>query len=349
MDQATLLSLICHHIGPYNSSGILKYLENNEWDIEKAYYAKNLSNQYEKFKKIISDLEIQAITIADENYPEQLRSISNPPAVIFCRGNIKLLNNFENSVAIVGTRKITDYGQRTTHQISTELTRNSITIISGLAYGVDALAHKACLDTNGRTIAVLGTGIDDISPRANHKLGLEIINKDGLIISEYPPITHAESFTFPLRNRIISGLSKCLIVSEADIKSGSLITAKLALDQGKDVFAVPGSIYSQMSRGCNYLIANGAHPYLDSQDILEALGINIKSKKKNNSHQDISTANLSDIEVFIINKLKSSQNPLDVDSLLANTQYEPQDIITAITILEINGVIRNSGNGRYAI
>lgn len=343
MDKATILATIASRSDPYNSKAIFEYLKKYDWDERRAF--EDIKNpDHDKIEQIISKSDIKAITFNDHNYPSQLKAINNPPAILFYIGNIDLLN--KPSIAIVGTRKITDYGKRTTDIFTSGLSKAGIVITSGLAFGVDAQAHRSCLDNRGETIAVLGNGIDEFMPRSNQRLAKDIIANKGLIISEYPPMTPGMSFTFPLRNRIIAGLSKALIVTEADIKSGSLITARLALDQGKDVFAVPGSIFNQTSRGCNYLIKNGAHPLTDQEDILEYFGIkDITGTKIIASSKNIFTP----AETHILNKLKNSPDSLDVDSLLANSDYQAQDITVAVSMLEIGGYITNLGNGRYAL
>src|SRR3989344_3588610 len=197
------------------------------------------------------------IKLGGKDYPKLLVQIPDPPQQLYCRGNLELLNS--ECFAVVGTRKLTSYGKEATQKIVIGLVQTGFTIVSGLAMGIDAVAHQTALDTGGKTIAILGGGTDDrsIGPQINFRLAINILKSDGLIISEYPEGFHANEKTFPQRNRIISGLSRGTLVIEADEKSGALITAHCALDQNRDVFAVPGSIFSSKSLGTNTLIEKG--------------------------------------------------------------------------------------------
>lgn len=199
-------------------------------------------------------------------YPDKLKNISDPPKVLFCLGNLELLN--AKSIAIIGSRDYSAYGERATKEFSYNLAKNDICIVSGLAKGIDAFAHKGCLSAGGKTIAVLGNGLDIIYPKENEKLFYRIIENDGLVISEYPLGTKPKKQHFPARNRIISGLSDGVLVIEARKNSGTNITVDFALEQGKDVFVIPGNIYSKTSDGTNFLITEGAIPVLTYKDIL---------------------------------------------------------------------------------
>ncbi|HYU64864.1 MAG TPA: DNA-processing protein DprA, partial [Candidatus Paceibacterota bacterium] len=194
------------------------------------------------------------LTRKDKTYPKLLSQIHQPPKMLYYRGNISLFQT--PCLAVVGTRKLTPYGQEATRFLVHDLIKASCTIVSGLALGIDAAAHTAALEAGGNTIAVLGSGIDDesIYPRTNFNLAHKILNHNGLIVSEYPEGTKAQHFTFPARNRIISGLSRGVVVIEADRESGALITAQFALEQNRDVFAIPGSIFAPRSIGTNSLI-----------------------------------------------------------------------------------------------
>ena len=209
--------------------------------------------------------DIKYITILDENYPTNLKKIYDPPVLLFYKGNIELLKY--KKIAVVGSRTATNYGMNTAFRISKELSKKYV-IISGLARGIDSAAHNGSIYANGKTIAVVGNGLDTIYPKENTNLFKSIL-KNGLIISEYVVGTKPMPSNFPERNRIISGLSSGVIVVEAAKKSGSLITADLALEQGKTVYAVPGNIDSLMSVGTNELIRNGAVPYTGAQDLEE--------------------------------------------------------------------------------
>lgn len=202
-------------------------------------------------------------------YPERLRNIYSPPKQLFCFGNLSLLN-FENNIAVIGSRDYSFYGKRVADDFSFNLAKNDFCIISGLARGIDSFAHMAALDAKGRTIAVLGSGLDNIYPKENMKLAKRIVENGGLIISEYELGTRPLKQHFPARNRIISGLSDGVLVVEARKNSGTNITVDFALEQGKDIFVVPGNIYSNTSDGTNFLIKEGAIPVVSYKNIIEA-------------------------------------------------------------------------------
>ena len=215
---------------------------------------------------------IEEISIKNNKYPNQLKNIYDPPAKLYVLGNRSILN--QRNFAIVGSRKATEYGKKVAMQISKELSENSLNIVSGLAIGIDSYAHLGCLQVKdaGKTIAVLGSGLDVIYPKENRKLAEQIINSGGCIISEYPIGSKIEKNNFPQRNRIISGLSEGILVVEASKKSGALITAEFGIEQGKEVFAVPGDINREQSEGCNLLIKDGANVVTSSQDIIYVIG-----------------------------------------------------------------------------
>jgi len=228
-------------------------------------------------KQIEADFEWQQqdetnhlLTWADSNYPPLLKEIHDPPVVLYAQGDLFSLQ--QPTIAMVGTRKPSVTGGENAYRFAYELSLQGITIVSGLALGIDAKSHEGCIAANGRTIAVMGTGIDRIYPYAHNKLSLKIKEK-GLVITEFPLKSEANSGHFPRRNRIISGLSLSTLVVEAAIKSGSLITARLALEQNRDVLAIPGSIHNPQSRGCHYLLQQGAKLVTSSQEILEDLRI----------------------------------------------------------------------------
>ncbi|MDD4996162.1 MAG: DNA-processing protein DprA [Patescibacteria group bacterium] len=209
------------------------------------------------------------ISLKDKNYPQLLKEIYGPPKQLYCLGKLKSKEKFP--LAVVGTRKISFYGKKTTEYFVNVLVQAGLTIISGLALGIDGLAHQIALENHGRTLAVLGSGLDIIYPPKHKKLAKEIIKSGGALLSEYPPKTRPSKLTFPARNRIVSGLSLGVLVIEAPIKSGALITARFALEQGREVFAVPGGIYNENSQGCNFLIKMGAKPVTKPEEILEIL------------------------------------------------------------------------------
>lgn len=203
-------------------------------------------------------------------YPERLKNIEYPPKQIYCLGNLELLN-YERNIAIIGSRNYSNYGEKVAKTFSYNLAKEGICIISGLAKGIDAFSHMGALNVNGKTIAVLGSGLDNIYPKENEQLFKDIINNNGLVISEYPLGTKPEKHNFPARNRIISGLSDAVLVVEAKRNSGTNITVDFALEQGKDIFVIPGNIYSRTSDGTNFLIKEGAIPVTDYKEIIESL------------------------------------------------------------------------------
>lgn len=216
-------------------------------------------------------MEIKEIYINSGDYPERLRNIYDPPKKLYVLGNFKILK--EKAIAIVGSRKATEYGKKVAFQISQELTKENINVVSGLAIGIDTYAHLGAISIQNQasTIAVLGSGIDEMYPKENTELARKIIQTGGCIVSEYPLGTKPKKINFPQRNRIISGLSEGVVVVEASEKSGSLITAEFGIEQGKEIFAVPGNIDNPLSKGTNQLIMDGARMVLSSKEILEEI------------------------------------------------------------------------------
>lgn len=255
-------------LGPIKLKALIDYFKDPKlaWEAQSKAIRKNIDP--ESYADSIKKDGISWMTIYDKNYPALLKEIYNPPVILYYRGEIK--KEDQQAIAIVGTRKITDYGKTVTRQFSSDLVKVKLTIVSGLASGVDTQAHLAALDAQGRTIAVLGGGLNKIYPHENKGLAERII-KQGAVISEFLPNDDPKPGNFPARNRIISGLSLAVLVTEAAEKSGSLITAKLALEQGRDVFAVPGPITSELSKGPIDLIRFGAIPVTNTQEILEEL------------------------------------------------------------------------------
>ncbi|OGZ67055.1 MAG: DNA protecting protein DprA [Candidatus Staskawiczbacteria bacterium RIFCSPHIGHO2_02_FULL_34_9] len=285
-------------------------------------------------------MEIQEITIDDKQYPESLKNIKNPPKVLYYRGSF--IKEEEKLFAIVGTRIPSDYGKEVTLKISSELAESGVTIISGMAPGIDTIAHKAVVEKGMRTIAVLGTGLDEesIYPKDNIGLSREIIENGGCLISELPAGTRGSKFTFPKRNRIVSGLSSGVLVVEAKEKSGSLITAKYAKEQEKNLFAIPGSIFSSNSKGTNSLIKEGAKIVTSTNDILETLDISDVELKGNLLIEDAD-------EKLIINQLK--EESLDINKIIEKTGLSPSAVATKLALMEISGTIRNLGGNTYAL
>jgi DNA processing protein len=285
------------------------------------------------------DYPIVEIKNTSKHFPKLLKHIHQPPKQLYCRGNVGLLNS--NCFAVVGTRKITPYGKEVVQKIVPGLVKD-FTIVSGMALGVDAVAHRAALDARGKTIAVLGSGIANkaLYPKENVKLAKDILLSGGLIVSEYEPETKARPEFFPHRNRIISGLSKGTLIAEADIKSGTLITARLTMEQNRDVFAVPGNIFSSRTAGPHMLIKHGAKLVTSAEDILEEYDQLPLEKKCR-----LSTANPT--EALILDILATS--PCSADMLIEQTGKETSEILATLSMMELAGLINQNDNGLYRV
>lgn len=285
--------------------------------------------------------KIQSISINDPSYPRLLREIAQPPETLWYQG--ALLENEGDCFGVVGTRKPTYYGEEVTPKIVEDLAFAGLTIVSGLATGIDTLAHEAALKGGGRTIAVLGSGADDESffPKENLGLMHRIIEAGGLILSEFPPGTPARKEHFPQRNRIISGISRGVLVIEAPTRSGSLITTRYALEQNREVFAVPGPITSPYSWGPNFLILQGAHPVLKAENILDELGIKQPSLIKPTTRDSGKTDSDDPILAYL------STHPIPVDELVRKSGQPAHIVNTRLTALEIEKRVKNVGGGRY--
>ena len=271
------------------------------------------------------------ITIYDDNYPEELLLIENSPKVLYTKG--KPLDMNLPTIGIVGARKCTDYGNWACKKLVGELTDLGITVISGLAAGIDGIAHKTALSKNGYSIGVLGNGLDIVYPRSNQRLYEEMF-VNGTVISEYPIGTAAANWNFPRRNRIISGLSLGVVVIEAKEKSGSLITASYAAEQGKEIFALPGNINSIYSVGTNRLIRDGAIPLLDIDDIL----INVSKLKDYAAEQDDKgVIELEGMEKEVLELY--NRGYITVDSIVEQSKLDVVEVSITMTILELKGII----------
>lgn len=231
--------------------------------------------QYQDFKtcentiKRAEQLGVRILDLQDELYPHKLRHTASPPLFLYCRGNMDLFGA-EHAIGVVGSRQMSRYGQKVIQSFVPQWVARQSIIVSGMAFGVDSCAHEACLNANGKTIAVQAQGVDRGYPRTNQKYFDDILNQDGLVVSEFltmPKNVPNEKYLFPRRNRIISGLSDVVVVIEANQKSGALITARYALEQGRDVFAVPGDIFSPLSQGCHNLIKEGAQPLMEANQL----------------------------------------------------------------------------------
>ena len=283
--------------------------------------------------------QIHTIVFDEEAYPPLLREIPDPPVILYIRGELRPRD--QNGIAIVGSRKFTPYGKQVSYDLARDLTRAGLTINSGLALGIDAIAHQTVLEHSGRTIAVLASGVDSIYPANNRMLAEKIIAGQGAVISELPLGTPPLKHHFPTRNRIIAGLSLGTIVVEAAVESGALITAAHALEQNRQVFAVPGSIYSPASAGPNNLIKMGAKAVTTANDVLEELNLN-----------DLVAETLqaevlgdNDEEQKILQSL--SRQPRHFDEIAKLTGLPSPTIAAQLTIMEMKGKVRNLGANQY--
>ena len=280
---------------------------------------------------------IKEINIDDGRYPEHLRSIKRPPKKLFCIGNTSLLSM--PGIAVVGTRRCTAYGRWASYEIGKTVAECGVTVVSGMAEGIDTRAHLGCLDAGGNTIAVLGTGIDVCYPKSNRDLYGRIA-RYGLIVSEYAPGDKTGAWAFPERNRIISGLSKSVVVVEGALKSGSMITADLALEQNRDVFAVPGNIDSANSIGVNRLIRDGAVPITSIEEVAEILGIGFS--KKFQARIDSCTDEEANVMKIIL-----AFPGIDIEKIAYKTGGETYIVRSLVNALEAKGYLRKEGNDLY--
>lgn len=287
----------------------------------------------------INPTKINSISPLKHNYLKSIATIAHCPKRLYFKG--KLPENRIPSVAIVGTRKPTSYGKEVTYQIANKLARRGMVIVSGLAIGVDAIAHQAAIDAGGTTIAVLGNGIDFIFPSTNQLLAKNIINNNGAIISEYEPDVEARGFRFLERNRIVSGLSDAVIITEAAIRSGTMSTAAHALEQGREVFVVPGNITSPLSAGCNRLIKQGAHPITCIDDILEIIAPELLAA------QITMPLGSTPLESKIIKLIQSGVR--DGEELQIRTNANISEFSQTITLMEISGTIRALGGNKWTL
>lgn len=290
----------------------------------------------DKYLQSILDCGVFVTSVFDDDYPPLLKQIYAPPTILFYKGDLSFAKL--RTIAIVGSRKMTGYGKLATTTITEELCRSGLTIISGLARGVDTVAHQTAVLQNCPTIAVLGGGVNKIFPPENEQLASKIIQK-GAIISEFPPDSPHLPANFPSRNRIIAGISQGTVITEADIDSGSLITAQMTIDENRPVFAVPGPITSQMSTGCHLLIRNGATLTTSANDIFESLGLGSISQA---SPPDSSRLNATEKQV-----LEMLQSETLIDDLSRQLTLPISQVSAVLVKLEIGGFVTNLGNGNF--
>lgn len=326
--------------------------ESSKDDLEDVL-GDQLTERFYNFKKKFSiedyvrqmdSKKVSFVTLVEKEYPELLQQIERPPFIVYIRGQY-WFNNFQNehTIAVVGSRKVTSYGKEVTESITSQLVGSGFIIVSGLALGVDAIAHKTAIENSGKTIAVLGCGVDCCYPRENQNLYNEIIEKGGAIISEFPLAQQPNVGTFPSRNRIVSGLSLGVVVTEGAEDSGSLITADYAFKQQRKVFAVPGPITSGLSKGPLQLIQKGAKMITSGKDVLQELAINSKQLTVQKEAIKGDTAQ----EQMILDLLMNES--LSFDDIVRRSKLNSPEVGTLLSLMEIKGYIRSSNEGNYSL
>lgn len=352
-------------------------------NITKADIDRLCDKSLEKAEEIYRKTDAVGGHIIDfdsELYPERLKRIATPPYVLYVRGNLEVIKN-TITVGVVGTREYSLYGEKVTKDICSELAENGLCIVSGMARGIDTISATAALKAGGKTVAVLGCGVDIVYPPENGKL-MDLIIKNGAVVSEYPPMSQPYPSHFPERNRIIAGLSDCLLVTEAPAKSGSLITARYAYEMGRHIFSVPGSVYKINCVGTNNLIKAGAIPVTMTKDIFDVYAIELKNiekpqkpefididypvrkeekqegkdifspdlrkPKKKKSVDDEEFSSLSADEKVILKEIiKSGQ--LSVDEIIRATKMDAQSVNSKLPLMEIMGIIKKLPGNLYTV
>lgn len=356
--EAFIRLALIHGVGPKLMAGLINHFESATHTLNatlsqlgqvprvgpKLAASIREGSQSDLYDKVLShcrDANIDVVLIGDRNYPRLLSEISDPPVLLFTKGGFCPTDQL--SIAMVGTRHCTHYGQTMAKRLAQTLSKYGLTVVSGLARGIDGICHRATLESGGRTIAVLGGSLTSIYPPEHESLANEI-TKQGVLISETHPFAKPKAGVFPQRNRIISGLCLGVIVIEAAEKSGSLITARHAGDQGRDLFAVPGPATSRMSRGCNALIRDGAILIQDAEDVIEHLGPLVEQA-------DLGTGTvvhhpaelqLNEIEQAVLQAIEAT--PTDIDQIIVRSQLPVPRVLSTLSVLEMRGLItRPSG------
>lgn len=316
---------------------------------------KDLCEAEKEFLKL-SDYGVYTLTIDQPDYPEVLKHIYDPPTLLYCKGKFVNMNKYL-CLAVVGTRKATAYGKSCSHNLAKSLASQGAVIISGMALGIDSKAHEGALDAGAPTVAVVGCGLDIVYPPSNANL-MEKIIKTGMVISEYPLHSTPERYHFPERNRIISGISQGTIVVEADVKSGSLITANMANEQGRDIFAVPGNINSVCSKGTNALIKDGAKLVLCADDIIDEFNHSYPERIYNMMHREepifsekretyTPQTDISNPEDKILEIIKGG--PANADKICEISRLDIGSVNSALLLMELKGTVIKSAGGYYEL
>lgn len=310
---------------------------------EKIFFEKQTIDPDAEWEKL-EKAGIRIIEFTNPSYPQLLKEIHNPPYLIYTRG--KLVFDQIPAIAIVGSRKFSSYGEQLASTFARDLAKAGFAIVSGLALGIDAISHRGALEARGKTIAVLGSGIDDesIYPRANYNLAQEIIADGGLVMSDYPPGTPPTRMTFPARNRIIVGLALGTLVIEAGEKSGALITARMAMESNREVFAIPGSIFSPTSIGTNNLIKSGAKMVTCVQDILEEFNLTQSLGEAKQTMLKLPDSKEEEILLKVLCDV-----PLHIDNIAKQSNLTLPTISATLTMMEIKGWVKNLGGQNYIL
>lgn len=344
-------------VGPIKFESLIKHFGSakDAWEARssdlKSLLGEKLSAKFEDFRKTFNieqyekellGKKISFVCVSEKEYPQRLKKIKNPPIILFVKGSINF-NIEQKFLAIVGTRRITSYGESVTDLFATSLASNGIVIVSGLAIGVDAQAHKSAIEIGGKTVAVLGNGVDMCYPRENQKLYDQILDDNGAVISEFPPGEPPSVGSFPSRNRIVAGLSDGVLVTEGASDSGSLITANFGLEFGRRVFAVPGPITSSLSAAPLRLIEKGAKLVITPDDI-------IKEFKMQNSKVRIASQNLKGLsseEKKIVELIENE--PLNFDEIVRRLKIDPSKAGTILSFMEIKGIVKTADGGNFSL
>ncbi|MDJ0837353.1 MAG: DNA-processing protein DprA [Acidobacteriota bacterium] len=346
--EYSLLAAVCGEIGPFKlnrryQKARLAMPELEPEDIVAELVEPGAAARGEALARELKAKHIRYITLLGDDYPFMLKAIADPPLLLFYSGELQALHR--PAVAMVGSRKTSDYGRQTAYQLAGELARLGFVVVSGLARGIDARAHAAVVEVKGRTVAVLGTGIDAIYPPENRNLARDIVFGGGAVISELPPDTPPRPFHFPIRNRIISGLAHATVVVEAQERSGSLVTARHALDQGRELFAVPGPINQSGSAGTNGLIARGEAQLLESvasllEHLTPLLGLAVEHKAR------LEVEIQDPVSQKIYEKLDAFE-PLPLDLLVADLGLDIMTVQAGLTDLETRNLIEQRPGQLY--
>lgn len=346
----------CFGIGPLRFLALKKYFGS----VEKAYKAnkidlekiipKSFAGSFVNFRtefnldQKLDELKSKNIYILsqdDDRFPKQLLNIPDPPICLYVKGDLRQIKFADDFlIGVVGTRKPTSYGQQITRNLVSELASAGFVIVSGMAMGIDTIAHQEAINSHGKTVAVLGCGVDIVYPQINFKLYNRIIQGGGIVISEFPPGQFVMKGLFIARNRLISGLAKGVLVVEGAVDSGALITARYAAGQGKEVFAPPGPLTSSMSQAPNLLLKQGAKMVTSVEDILEEFNLKVVPKKK-----ETISARLGPQEKLIFNFL--SVEPRSVDEIVEKTEIAVDKVMKTLSLLEIDGVIELNSEAKY--